>query len=772
MKNILFLILNFCVANIFAQTTTTLSTSGSGTGSWTVPCGVSSITVDIWGGGGAGGGDGSNNSIGGAGGGSGAYVTSVITVTGGVVYSYTVGAGGIGSTGNGTAGGATTFGSMLANGGLGGLANSATATGTVGGSGGTSTNGTIGAGGGVNGGVGGTAPGSGGGTGGAGGTAGSNGVDGSFPGGGGGGADDEGGSANTGGNGGIGKLTIRYTTPPTNSAGSNQTLANCATTTNLAATALTSGWAGYWTCQSNCAGAAVTTPTSPTSGVTGLSPGTTTTLLWTTTYSTGCYITNTITVTSPLGSPCNTVVPTNNACASAIPITLGTQVSGSTLNSTNDIYSGIGVGAGSCTNNGNVWYSFTTPNTTPLPCYTIQQQWNSGCNTMIITSGCSASAIGLNQSNNIYNDYSSTENSTAFAPNTTYYISVGAASQGPFTFSVVAKPQAANDVCSGAQGIGTTPSLTDNAAAGCEYTYVPAQDANVAPATLCASSLENISWFTFTAVSSGTVSISLQNILCNNGGGGFQTGLLTGSCSSPTIGTSGAAVCIAASSGTVTYNITSAVAGQTYLIGMDGNAGSDCHFYISGTNIVPLPIELTMFNAKLNGNYVDLIWSTATEKNNDYFTIERSIDGINFEAIGVVKGAGNSVTEKYYSFQDKYPLVGTSYYRLKQTDFSKESSYSVIQSISIDEKTKFDFKLFPNPSDKNEDIRLQFFGKENDLVNVLITDLTGNILSEKDIKLTSSATEIALKHHFNAGIYFIKVSNKFGEVINQKFIVE
>jgi|GEM_PF-5048241 len=783
MKQILFFIFTFFIFSVYAQTTTTITVNTSGVGVWT-PCGITTATILCNGAGGSGGVGGSSNGDAGGGGGGGGYtVNNGITVVSGTSYNYTVGAGGPcpGSITNGIAGGATkiVIGSttVTANGGAGGSVGPNGA----GGSGGTGTysggNGAIGAstsaGGGGEGassaGAGNSAVGNLGGTG----TAGANGgagatgnsgsgIGGSAPGGGGGGA-----TKNfCGGNGGDGQITILYNNP--SYAGPNQTLATCATTTTLAATALPAGWSGYWSCVSNCAGISITTPTSPTSGVTGLSPGYTALLQWVITYTSGCTITTTVNITSPLGSPCSTVVPTNDACASAIPLTLGTQVSGTTLNSTNDIYAG----AGSCTDVGNVWYSYTTPSGTQ-PCYTLQEQWvNSTCNVMIITTGCSASAIGDNTSTNIYNDYSSTENSTAFLPSTTYYISLGSSTQGPFTFSLSAKTTAVNDQCSGAQAIGTTTVQTDNAAAGCEYTYVAAQDANVAPATLCAASLENISWFSFTASTTGTVTITLSNILCNNGGGGFQTGLLTGSCSSYTIGTSGAAVCVAAASGTVTYTIPGATAGKTYLIGMDGNAGSDCHFSISGTNVSPLPIELIMFNARLNGNYVDLTWATATEINNDYFTLERSADGINFESIGRIKGAGNSLQEKYYYYQDKNPLIGISYYKLKQTDFDKKESYSVIQSVSVDVKNTFDFTLFPNPSNKDEEIRLMFNGTENDLINLTIRDISGKLLSEKDIKLSASSLEVNLKHHFDAGIYFVKVSNKDGKTINQKFIVQ
>ena len=127
----------------FGQTTRTLTFTSSGT--WTVPAGVTEITVEAWGGGGAGGGS-TNNGKGGSGGGGGGYCINVFTVTPGQKINYTVGAGGTGSNGNGTSGGATSIRSegatstllLTANGGNGGGSNKGTA-----GIGGTATGGTI-----------------------------------------------------------------------------------------------------------------------------------------------------------------------------------------------------------------------------------------------------------------------------------------------------------------------------------------------------------------------------------------------------------------------------------------------------------------------------------------------------------------------------------------------------------------------------------------------------------------------------------------------------
>ncbi|NJN78400.1 MAG: hypothetical protein HC803_08785 [Saprospiraceae bacterium] len=98
----------------------------------------------------------------------------------------------------------------------------------------------------------------------------------------------------------------------------------------------------------------------------------------------------------------------------------------------------------------------------------------------------------------------------------------------------------------------------------------------------------------------------------------------------------------------------------------DNNGGSN---YNRTFSVTTLPIELTSFTAKKQENTTQLNWTTSTEENNDFFTIEKSLDGINFEAIGTKAGAGNSLEVREYNFTDAKPANGKNYYRLKQTDF-------------------------------------------------------------------------------------------------------
>lgn len=110
---------------------------------------------------------------------------------------------------------------------------------------------------------------------------------------------------------------------------------------------------------------------------------------------------------------------------------------------------------------------------------------------------------------------------------------------------------------------------------------------------------------------------------------------------------------------------------------------------------VSLPIELTAFHAKLAGNSVHLDFSTASERDNDYFSIERSSDGHSFSEIGRVKGAGDSNGPQYYIFTDDQPLPGKNYYRLKQVDFDGKYAYSPAVSVKISGASAL--SLMPSP---------------------------------------------------------------------------
>ncbi len=127
---------------------------------------------------------------------------------------------------------------------------------------------------------------------------------------------------------------------------------------------------------------------------------------------------------------------------------------------------------------------------------------------------------------------------------------------------------------------------------------------------------------------------------------------------------------------------------------------------------VILPIKLAHFNGTNEGNQYSLLeWTTDIEVNNQYFDIERSLDGSHYTAIGRVAGAGNSVTPKEYQWRDSLPVKGVNYYRLKQVDLDGKSSYSNIVSVNIGAGPLTQVSVYPNPA--------------RDLVNIVVPQGVG-----------------------------------------------
>ncbi|MEQ8362817.1 MAG: hypothetical protein RH948_08100 [Cyclobacteriaceae bacterium] len=128
----------------------------------------------------------------------------------------------------------------------------------------------------------------------------------------------------------------------------------------------------------------------------------------------------------------------------------------------------------------------------------------------------------------------------------------------------------------------------------------------------------------------------------------------------------------------------------------------------STTSANPLPIELLEFVAKPLGNKVELSWTTLSELNNDYFTLEHSTSGTEFMEIGTVNGAGTTHERREYHYIDQQPYPGVSYYRLKQTDFDGTVSFSEIARIDL--STPSQIIVYPNPIARSATAALNYKG--------------------------------------------------------------
>lgn len=169
----------------------------------------------------------------------------------------------------------------------------------------------------------------------------------------------------------------------------------------------------------------------------------------------------------------------------------------------------------------------------------------------------------------------------------------------------------------------------------------------------------------------------------------------------------------------------------------------------------PLPITLLYFKVKVtNENTVLLNWSTTSESNNDFFTLERSEDGIDFEKIANVPSAGNSNIKQDYALTDYKPNQGVSYYRLRQTDKSGKFNFSQIEKIIISGPLVIT-TASPNPT--RDIIQLKINGEVDKNLKYLLIDLNGKVLMKANI--SNSITSIDLSN-LSQGTYIFKVMDK------------
>ncbi len=184
-------------------------------------------------------------------------------------------------------------------------------------------------------------------------------------------------------------------------------------------------------------------------------------------------------------------------------------------------------------------------------------------------------------------------------------------------------------------------------------------------------------------------------------------------------------------------------------------------FYIFNTSwtltslISPLPIKLLSFEATPKDDRVRLDWITASEINNDYFTVEKSIDNEEFFEIGEIAGSGNTTSKREYYLDDTKPFYGISYYRLKQTDYDGSFTYSA--TIPVNYKKSFTkFTIFPNPATD----AAYLMSETNSAPEIIVRDTEGKLIQNYYLKEQKQIHQLLLSE-LKQGIYFIEVKTDF-----------
>jgi hypothetical protein len=187
-----------------------------------------------------------------------------------------------------------------------------------------------------------------------------------------------------------------------------------------------------------------------------------------------------------------------------------------------------------------------------------------------------------------------------------------------------------------------------------------------------------------------------------------------------------------------------------------GNWIAQMATFISTSSLIVLPIDLISFTGQCNNNHIALNWTTATETNNDYFTIERSEDGSDWGVLGTVKSAGPSSANQEYSFTADETKNEISYFRLKQTDQDGKFKYFNIIQVNNCNNGNTAVNIYPNPTNGitlNGSIHL----KANETYTIEIFDKLGKMVS----RFTSVQPEFSVNfaQTLPSGVYYARFSS-------------
>jgi pimeloyl-ACP methyl ester carboxylesterase len=195
-------------------------------------------------------------------------------------------------------------------------------------------------------------------------------------------------------------------------------------------------------------------------------------------------------------------------------------------------------------------------------------------------------------------------------------------------------------------------------------------------------------------------------------------------------------------------------------VGFGGKTATASVEVTANNNGPILPVLLGTFTARYANKAVWLNWTTASEQNNDYFEIQRSTDGLNFEPIGVMAGNGTTTLPSRYEFRDPAPKPGRNFYRLKQVNFDRVSAYSGVVVVRIDESRERSISIYPNPA--TDRINIQISSNAGKGWQMRLVNMTGQFLMQRTIPENTATISMPLPR-LARGVYLVEIVKETGE---------
>ncbi len=189
-----------------------------------------------------------------------------------------------------------------------------------------------------------------------------------------------------------------------------------------------------------------------------------------------------------------------------------------------------------------------------------------------------------------------------------------------------------------------------------------------------------------------------------------------------------------------------------------------------GCDSDPLPVELTSFTSTSTSQGVELAWSTASELNNDYFSVQRSENGVDFYEIGTVQGNGTTDEMHSYSFADQNPFSSIQYYRLQQFDYDGATEIHKTIVVDLNEfNAPRNAQAYPNPTTDVVNLR---FDRQTIIAELSLVDLSGKVVAQLAAKGESGMEFGSKLPQLEKGLYFIRFKTDSGEQGVRKLYIE
>jgi hypothetical protein len=188
-------------------------------------------------------------------------------------------------------------------------------------------------------------------------------------------------------------------------------------------------------------------------------------------------------------------------------------------------------------------------------------------------------------------------------------------------------------------------------------------------------------------------------------------------------------------------------------------------------SIDPLPVNISSFTAQCDNGTAYIQWTAKSELNNNFYTVKRTLDGVHFETVGTVTGAGTTSLTQYYSFFDKSPYAGTSYYYLYQTDFDGNTTNVGTLTFNGCGDDNITASTTVSAYNTTNYIDVQVNSVGNDNFDFTLLNMLGQVIVRENHSVALGNNEFMLNNNVSPGVYILNVKNAGSTNFTKKLVI-